>query len=165
MGGSRHEGRCRLGASARSGYHPDEHPACAVVEPAYQTRRQREARRADFQRTTLLQLRDALRDLDDAVLAFFGARYEALNHAGGWDKLASHHPAWEGIRRANSGLLLTAIAVDDKALRGQATALAHDVLLTAKASTASEAEHHREQLSSMNTKVTLALGEQLRRLP
>jgi hypothetical protein len=50
---------------------------------AYQTRRQREARQADFQRTTLLQLRDALGELDDAVLAFFLARHEALEHAGG----------------------------------------------------------------------------------
>jgi hypothetical protein len=35
---------------------------------SYQTRRQREARRADFQRSTLIQLRDLLAELSEASL-------------------------------------------------------------------------------------------------
>lgn len=132
---------------------------------AYQTRQQREARRADFQRTTLLELREALGQLDDALLAFSLARQEALDHAGGWDKLSRHHLAWEGIRRANSRLLVIATAIDDRTLRGQATALACDVVMFIKAATETEADQRREELSSDKSKVTLALGEQLRRLP
>lgn len=64
---------------------------------AYQTRRQREARRADFQRSALIQIRDELLALAEAMRAVFVARYEAKERAD-WDALDVHHPATEAVQ-------------------------------------------------------------------
>ena len=85
---------------------------------AYQSRRQREARRADFQQTTLLQLREMLGDLDEAMLRLFLARQEALERAGGWDMLTDHHPDLETVLHVAGRLMLHVTAVEHKGLQG-----------------------------------------------
>jgi hypothetical protein len=130
--------------------------------------RQREMRRADFHRTTLLELREALGEVDDTLLRVFLARQEALERTGSWDTLAPHHPDLEGAVRVKSRLLVLAAGLENleaKELFGQVASISYSVLLVARAQTADEAEQHRTQLNDLKTRVLLSIGRQLSRLP
>jgi hypothetical protein len=124
---------------------------------AYQTRRQREARRADFQRTTLLQLRELLGELDDAMLRLFLAREEAFDRASSVDL--------EAVRHVAGRLILHSTAVEHDGLRALVASLTYSAIKVAAAPTSQEAEAHRKDMGQVRTKVTMMLGEQLRRLP
>jgi hypothetical protein len=132
---------------------------------AYQTRRQREARRADFQRTTLLQLRELLGDLDDAMLRLFLARQEAVERTGDWNMLAAHHPDLEAVQHVTGRLMLQVTAVEHKGLLGLIASLALSAIWTAGAPTSQEADAQRKDLNEVRSKVTSLLGDQLRSLP
>ena len=82
----------------------------------FQTKREREARRSDFQRSTLLQLRDALGELDDAIWELLRARHDACEHESGWMGLPDHHPSFEAVTRAGSQIILLVTGVEDKVL-------------------------------------------------
>lgn len=92
---------------------------------AYQTRRQREARRADFQRTTLLQLRDALGELDEAVRRAMAARYSLSREferdnrdPDDWGSfLSTSHPDMEALRSLTYRLRLLATGIEHEALQ------------------------------------------------
>jgi hypothetical protein len=132
---------------------------------AYQTRRQREARRADFQRTTLLQLREMLGELDDAMLRLFLARQEALDRTGDWKMLAAHHPDLEAVGYVTGRLMLHTTAVEHEGLRGLVASLALSAVNTAAAPSRQEAVAQRKATSLVRTKVIMSLGDQLRSLP
>ena len=132
---------------------------------AYQTRRQREARRADFQRTTLLQLRERLGELDDAMLRLFLARQEALERTGDWNTLAAYHPDLEAVGHVARRLMLHLTAVEHEGLRDLGASLAVSAVNTAAAPSRQEADAQRKGMSLVRTKVIMSLGEQLRRLP
>ena len=72
-----------------------------------------------LQRTTLVQLRDALHELGQDIRGVFVARGEALERTGGWDMLSSHHPTIEAVRSMSYRLRLLSTAVEDDALRGK----------------------------------------------
>jgi hypothetical protein len=131
----------------------------------YQTRRQRESKRADFQRTTLLQLREQLGELTDVISRLFITRQEALERAGGWDMLANHHPDLEAVRRVAGRLLLLDTALDDEGLRGYVASLIESAMLAAGAATADAADEHRKEMTQLKAKAALSLGKQLRSLP
>lgn len=132
---------------------------------SYQTRRQREARRADFQRTTLVQLRDALDELGQDIRGVFVARGEALERAGGWDMLSSHHPTIEAVRSVSYRLRLLSTAVEDDALRGKVDSVTRRAFLAGTALIERDAEEQREEMSREYFDAVRLLGEQLRRLP
>ena len=132
---------------------------------AYQTKRQREARRADFQRTTLLQLRDALEEVDDAIWGLLRARRDASEHESGWMELPDHHPSFEAVTRAGSRCIILVTGVEDKQLFEQVFALVESSQLVAHAVDEKEAERHQEDVNSLGRSVVLSIGGQLRSLP
>jgi hypothetical protein len=129
------------------------------------TKRQREARRSDFQRTTLLQLRDALGELDDAVWELLRARRDASKHGTGWMGLPSHHPSFEAVTRAGSKVITLVTAVENTKLFGWALSLVRSSQLIIEAVDEKEADRHREDLNSLGRRALLSIGEQLRSLP
>ena len=131
---------------------------------AYQTRRQREARRADFQRTALIQIRDALLELREAIRSIFLARYEAQERTT-WDSLAPFHPTTEAVSAIMDRLLILSAAVDDDQLRGKAEMLARWAWLAAEAPTEQDANESRKEMNKLQRDVVRLLGEQLRGLP
>jgi hypothetical protein len=70
-----------VGAVTRDCGGPGQHLACTVASLTYRTRRQREARRADFQRSALVQVRDLLLELSEAMGRVAAARYEVAGRA------------------------------------------------------------------------------------
>ena len=129
---------------------------------AYQTKRQREMRRADFQRTTLLQLRDAVAELDDAMWELMHVRREALAREGGWNA-RTEYANWDAIFRLRGKLLAVAIGVDSMDLYLEVTALAYSTKLVSEA-TSKEEDRHRKVLSSSRRKLLWLLAERLARL-
>jgi hypothetical protein len=131
---------------------------------AYQTRRQREARRADLQRTTLVQLRDALDELGQGIQGVFVARGEALERTGDWSML-SYHPTLEAVRSAIYRVRLLATALENEPLRSEAELVTRSAFEAAMAPTQRDADEQREKMSRGYFEVVELLGEQLRRLP
>jgi hypothetical protein len=129
---------------------------------AYQTKRQREMRRADFQRTTLLQLRDTVAELDDAMLALMHVRREAQAREGGWNARFDY-ANWEAIFRLRGKLLIVGTGVD-RNLYWWVTELALSTKLVSEA-TSEEEDRHQKDLSSSRRKVLWMLAERLARLP
>jgi hypothetical protein len=133
---------------------------------AYQTRRQREARRADFQRTTLIQVRDLLLELSEAMGRVAAARYVDQD----WIKrIPTDHPTVAAARSIADRLVIIAVAVEDQQLRihvdqvarrahFDAIALTHDKALEAT-------EEARAKSLEIHEKAVQLLGEQLRKLP
>jgi len=132
---------------------------------AYQTKRQREARRADFQRITLVQLRDALDELGQGIRGVFVARGEALEQMGDWDELLVYHPTLEAVRSAIYRVRLLATALENEPLRSEAELVTRSAFEAAMAPTQQDADEQREKMSREYFKVVELLGEQLRRLP
>jgi hypothetical protein len=131
---------------------------------AYQTRRQREARRADFQRSALIQIRDALLELSEAIRSVFLARYEAEERAT-WDSLAPFHPTTEAVRGILDRLLILSAALEDDQLRGKVEMLVPWARMTAEAMTKQDADERRKKMNELQRDAVRLLGEQLRGLP
>jgi hypothetical protein len=131
---------------------------------SYQTRRQQEARRADFQRTTLVQLRDALDELGQAIRGVFVARGEALERTGDWGALI-YHPTLEALRSTIYRLRLLATALESEPLRSKVELVTRTTFAAATAPTQQDADEQREKMSRVYFEAVELLGEQLRRLP
>jgi hypothetical protein len=129
---------------------------------AYQTRRQREARRADFQRTTLIQTRDLLLELSEAMGRVGAARYADADWIEG---IPTDHPAVVSVRSITDRLLIVAAAVDDEQLRIKVDHLARRAYLDAIAADDHEAKNERRKSLEVHREAVKLLGEQLRRLP
>jgi hypothetical protein len=143
---------------------------------AYQTRRQREARRADFQRTTLLQLRDALGEVEEAVAramtarAALSAKFEEHAPDPGdhddWDRyFRTSHPEIEELRSLTYRLRLLAAGVEHEPLRIAVGHISRLARLAPLSFYDREAEETRAKLIEVQNKAVDLLGEQLQKLP
>jgi hypothetical protein len=140
---------------------------------AYQTRRQREARRADFQRTTLLQLRDVLEEVDDAVRRAIAARHRLSaefelegQHPDEWKAMLD--PSRLEMDTLNSltyRLRLLATGVEYEPLRITVGHISRWAWLAPLAPTDTDLKDAREKLFEQQVKAVDLLGEQLRSLP
>jgi hypothetical protein len=130
---------------------------------AYQTRRQREVRRADFQRTTLIQVRDLLLELSEAMGRVAAARYTDQDWIEG---MPTNHPTVAAVRTITDRLVILAVAVEDEQLRIHVDHVARHTHLDAIASTHDEAaKKARAKSLEIHRKAVQRLGEQLRSLP
>lgn len=132
---------------------------------AYQTRRQREARRADFQRATLIQIRDALLELSQAMRTAFNVRYEAEERDQDFGGLPTYHPAVEAVRSLMDRIVILATAVEDEELRDKLDTTTRMAYLAAIASTARQADEERRKMGQLQREAVQLLGDQLRQLP
>jgi hypothetical protein len=130
----------------------------------YQTRRQREARWADFQRSTLIQLRDLLLELSEARQAVVAARYQAKMETGDPYMFGPLHPAVQAVRTIGDRLNVVAAAADNLSLRMQIVFVTLHASGAAMSSSASEESEHEQQMSEAFSKATELLGDELRRL-
>jgi hypothetical protein len=147
------------------------------VSLAYQTRRQREARRADFQRTTLQQLRDLLGEVEEAAGRAMGAR------AGLSEEFDQHAPdpsdekEWKAYFYQRASTELTRLLSLTYRLRLLAAGVEHEPLRNAvwnisqfadrapRFFSKQEAENTWVVLIDVQNKAVDLLGEQLRKLP
>jgi hypothetical protein len=132
---------------------------------AYQTRRQREARRADFQRSALVQVRDLLLELSEAMGSVAAARYEATQRVDGDGTLPSYHPAVATVRSLADRLEIVAAALEDEQLRATVDEVAGRAHVDAIAPTDELAEQARRKSLEVHREAVRLLGEQLRQLP
>jgi hypothetical protein len=140
---------------------------------AYQTRRQREARRADFQRTTLLQIRDLLGEVEEAVGRAMAARHRLADEfdriavdPDGWQLfLHANLPDHEVLRSLTDRLRLLATGVEHEPLRIAIGHISNWAALAPLATTDDEARNVRVELIEVQIKAVELLGEQLRALP
>ena len=140
---------------------------------AYQTRRQREARRADSQRAALLQLRDALLETEEIVARAMDTRrrlaleFEKDNRDPDEFKafLTSSHPDQALLSGVAWRLDLLASSVDHEPLRDEIGEVAMYAYLAPLMATDEEAEEARDTLGSAQSNAAELLGEQLRHLP
>jgi hypothetical protein len=130
----------------------------------YQTKRQREMRRADFQRTTLLQLRDSLRELGLAVAEVFTLQGEVLQRTGKWEALSSRHPQVVALSAAVTPVLLHNLAVEDESLQRKVDSMTEHAETAAKALNEQHADEEREKFGHEFSDVIELLRKQLRRL-
>jgi hypothetical protein len=131
-----------------------------------QTRRQREVRRADFQRATLLALQQLLGDVDDAARRAKNARWEALRQTGKWDAEDNWtHSNMEALRSLTYRLRLLATGLEDKQLRDTVEQISHLTWLDATAREEDVVPNIQEQLWRSEIEAARLLGEQLRSLP
>jgi hypothetical protein len=141
----------------------------------YQTKRQREARKADFQRTTLLQLREMLGEVDEAFRRAMDARY-TLSHeferenqdpddwGAALNAFSASHPDMEALRRLTYRLRLLGTAVEHEQLHFAVL----QISLGASAVpdlTGEKAQDAQDRLERAQETAVELLGEQLRRLP
>jgi hypothetical protein len=132
---------------------------------AYQTRRQREARRADFQRSALLQIRELLLELSEAMGEVSAAQYR-IDDAEDWEQgLSSAHPTVTAVRSISDRLVIVAAAVDDEQLRIKIDQVAQRAYIDAIADINHETEQARRKSLEIHREAVQLLGEQLRSLP
>lgn len=140
---------------------------------AYQTRRQREARRADFQRTTLLQLRDVLGEVEEAVGRAMAVRQRLSaefelsgQHPDEWNgMLSTSRPEMETLRSLTYRLRLLATGVEHEPLRIAVGHISRWAWLTPLAPADEDSKDARKKLIDQQVKAVDLLGEQLRSLP
>jgi hypothetical protein len=132
---------------------------------AWQTRRQRQERRADFQRTTLLQVRDLLGEVAEAMQRVTRRQYGYLELADEWDPLPTVHPEAQAVSNLTFRLRLAAVGLDNDQLQGK---LASVEALAWRATIALNEQDSQDALQKLITARNQALdllGEHLRRLP
>jgi hypothetical protein len=132
---------------------------------AYQTRRQREARRADFQRSALVQVQDLLLELSEAMRSVATARYEATDYIDRAGGLPTYHPAVAAVRSITDRLEILVAAVEDEQLRVKVGHVARRAYVTAIAPTEELAAKTRPKSQELHREAVQLLGEQLRKLP
>jgi hypothetical protein len=140
---------------------------------AYQTKRQREARKADFQRTTLLQLRDVLGEVDEAVRRAMRARYRLSleferdnqdpDEREGF--FIANHPDLDALRSVTYRLRLLAVGVEHEPLRIAVGHITRFAWLGPRTAADQVAEDTWVTLIDVQNKAVDLLGEQLRKLP
>src|SRR6266540_1120940 len=130
---------------------------------AYQTRQQREMRRADSQRVALLALRDLLLEVDDAARRARSAQWEALGRTGQWDMETRYHPDVQALKSLTYQLQLRAIEVESKELRGTIDVISRSAWLEATADSEEDAKAQENKLIERQNTAVRLLGEQLRR--
>jgi hypothetical protein len=132
---------------------------------AYQTRRQRETRRADFQRTSLLQVRDLLGEVVEAKQRVTGIQYRHLGLADEWDPVSTIHPDAQALSGLTFRLRLAAIGLDNDELRGRLASVERLAWLATSAPTEDEEKDASKKLITARNQALDLLGEQLRKLP
>jgi hypothetical protein len=140
---------------------------------AYQTRRQREARRADFQRTTLLQLRDLLGEVEEAVGRAMTARHRMSDHferspyiTDDWETfLSTTHPDMEVLRSLTYRLRLLATGVEHEPLRIAVDNVSAWAVVAPLATKDKDSQDARDNMMERQIEAVELLGEQLRSLP
>jgi hypothetical protein len=132
---------------------------------AYQTRRQREVRRADFQRTALLQVRDLLGEVDEAMQDVTRIQYGHHALANEWDPLSTFQPAAQAVSSRTFRLRLAAVGLDSADLQGKLGAVEHWAWMATVADTFQDAQDAREKLRNARHQALELLGKQLRELP
>jgi hypothetical protein len=131
---------------------------------AYQTRRQREVRWADFQRTTLLQVRDLLGELVEAKERATGIPYAHLGLADEWDPLPSVHPAAQAVSSLNFRLRLAAVGLEDDQLQSALVGVSVFAWVATVARTEEEEQDATRNLIQSREQALDLLGDQLRKL-
>ena len=146
------------------------------VSLAYQTRRQREARRADFQRTTLQQLRDLLGEVEEAVGRAMGARaglseeFERAPDPSDEEEWKAYFyqrasPELTRLRSLTYRLRLLAAGVEHEPLRNAVWNISQLADRAPRLFSKQEAENTWVVLIDVQNKAVDLLGEQLQRLP
>jgi hypothetical protein len=139
----------------------------------FQTRRQREARRADFQRTTLIQLRDTLGrvfEVSERVMAARRALSERFERSSvdpdSWaEVLRTSLPEAELLRTLGYQVELLAAGLEYDQIRTWTDDIALWTTLGPLQPSDQEAEENRQKLLNAHWEAVRLLGEQLRRLP
>lgn len=132
---------------------------------AYQTRRQREVRRADFQRTSLLQVRDLLGEVADAVQKVTGNQYRHLALADEWEHFPTTHPDVQAVQSLTYRLRLAGLGLDDPQVRASLASVEISARLATTAPSEEEAKDANQKLIAARNRARELLGEQLRKLP
>jgi hypothetical protein len=139
----------------------------------YQTRRQQEARRADFQRTTLLELRTVLGEVQEIVSRAMATRRRLSDEfeRSGQDPdewaavLGASHPDIDALRSLAHRLGLVGAGVDHEPLRVEIDILSELAFAAPLKASDREARDAWHLASDTERKAVKLLGEQLRRLP
>jgi hypothetical protein len=126
---------------------------------------QRETRRADFQRSALVQVRDLLLELSEAMGRVAAARYEANQRVDGDGTLAGYHPAVATVRSLADRLEIVAAALEDEQLRATVDEVAGRAHVDSTAPADERAEQTRSKSLEVHREAVRLLGEQLRKLP
>ncbi len=139
----------------------------------FQTMRQQEARRADFQRTTLLELRELLGELSSMVSRAMATRRRLADefepssqNPDEWAAfLTASHPDITALRNLAHQLRLVGCAVDYKPLRDQIDMLSEVALAAPFMASDQKAQHAWMSAGTMLDEAITRVGEQLRKLP
>ena len=140
---------------------------------AFQTRRQRQARRADRQEVRLLALEELLGEVDEAVRRAMDARArlaEEFEHFSEpydeWGSfLRASLPDREALRSLTYRLRLLAVGVDHEPLRIAVGHISRWAWLAPLSPSHQDAMDAREKLIQAQNQAVNLLGEQLRKLP
>jgi hypothetical protein len=132
---------------------------------AYQTRRQREARRADFQRSALVRVWDGLLELNEALEKVRVAGNEAAMRGDeasiDFERNRFFHPTVEAVRTVCGRVRILSAALEDEVLR----LTVHNVVNIAESYAAMETKDRYDSLREQHSALLDSLGRQLRNLP
>jgi hypothetical protein len=143
----------------------------------YETRRQREARRADFQRTTLIQVRDLLGEVEEALGRAMGARAALAKMFEEHAPDPSDEKEWRTylygkaspeltrLRSLSYRLRLLAAGVEHKPLGSMVWTISKIADQAPLSFANQEAENAHVTLIDMQDKTVELLGQQLQELP
>jgi hypothetical protein len=131
---------------------------------SYQTKRQREMRWADFKRTDLLQLRDALKELGLCLTRVFISQGEVLERTGTWETFSSLHPQVAEVSGAVTPVLIQQSTIEDEPLRLKLETMTETAEIAAKAPSERDAVEQRDLFFLEFREVIDYIGDQLRRL-
>ncbi len=139
---------------------------------AYQTRRQREIRRADSQRAALLALQDRLGEVDDSVRRAVAVRSQlsfAFEREGRdpdeWGSaLLTSDPEMETLRSLTYRLRLLAAGIEHEGLRIAVGDVSRWAFLAPLAPSDQDSREARDRLTKAQIKAVDLLGEQIRTL-
>lgn len=142
------------------------------VSLSYQTRRQWEVRRADFQRTTLIQLRDMLGEVEEAVGRALAARQQLRDELDRPDigpsmqEVTIHwsHPDMEAVHRLTYRLRLLGVGLEHEPLRTAVERISRWAAQAPASTTDEGLAHARHELYAQQIEAVRLLGERLRRL-
>ena len=139
---------------------------------AYQTTRQRQARRADRQETRLLALQDLLGEVDDTVRQAMAARTELSREferdsrdPDEWGSVLQALPDMEALRSLTYRLRLLAAGVEHGPLRIAVGQISQWALLAPRAPSEQESKDARDKLIRAQNEALDLLGDRLRQLP
>ncbi len=140
---------------------------------AYQTGRQRQARRADRQEARLLALQDLLEEVDDCVGRAMAARYELAEE---FERSPGYPEEWESFLRTSLSemetlrsltyrLRLLAAGVEHERLRIAVGDISNWAWLAPTSPSYQDSADARDKLIRAQNEAVDLLGERLRNLP